>query len=122
MSERQPRVRRASALRTCESVWASKQRWTQSLVMTEGLGKEASDSSMRLKRSSGRDEMKAVGVNKLVQRNESAQEGRSEGIEVFRGDEVGVDLLSHPDFRDPKSGREIITKCARIKSHTYDDS
>jgi hypothetical protein len=71
--------------------------------------------------TSGRDEMKAVGVNKLVQRNELAQEDRFEGIEVFRGDEVGVYLLSHPDFRDPKPGREIITKCARIKSHTYDD-
>jgi hypothetical protein len=30
--------------------------------------------------------------------------------------------LSHLDFRGPKPGREIITKCARIKSHTYDDS
>jgi hypothetical protein len=27
-----------------------------------------------------------------------------------------------PDFRGPKPEREIITKCARIKSHTYDDS
>jgi hypothetical protein len=30
--------------------------------------------------------------------------------------------VSHPDFRGPKPGREIITKCARIKSHTFDDS
>jgi hypothetical protein len=30
--------------------------------------------------------------------------------------------MSHPDFRGPKPGREIITKCARIKSCTYDDS
>jgi hypothetical protein len=31
-------------------------------------------------------------------------------------------LLSHPGFKGPKPGHEIITKCARIKSHTYDDS
>jgi hypothetical protein len=31
-------------------------------------------------------------------------------------------ILSHPNFRGPKPGHEIITKCARIKSHTYDDS
>jgi hypothetical protein len=30
--------------------------------------------------------------------------------------------VSHPGFRDPKPGREIITKCARTKSHTYDES
>jgi hypothetical protein len=31
-------------------------------------------------------------------------------------------LLSHPDFRGPKPGREIITKCDGTKSHTYDES
>jgi hypothetical protein len=31
-------------------------------------------------------------------------------------------ILSHLEFRGPKPGREIITKCARINSHTYDDS
>jgi hypothetical protein len=30
--------------------------------------------------------------------------------------------LSHPDFRGPKPEHEIITKCAMIKSYTYDDS
>jgi hypothetical protein len=30
--------------------------------------------------------------------------------------------LSHPGSRGPKSGHEIITKCNRINSHTYDDS
>jgi hypothetical protein len=30
--------------------------------------------------------------------------------------------MSHPDFRGPKPGREIHQVCARIKSHTYDDS
>jgi hypothetical protein len=30
--------------------------------------------------------------------------------------------MSHPGFRGPKPGREIITKCAGTKSHTYDDS
>ena len=29
-------------------------------------------------------------------------------------------LMSHSGFRDPGVG--IITKCARTKSHTYDDS
>jgi hypothetical protein len=33
-----------------------------------------------------------------------------------------VEILSHPGFRGPKPEREIITKCAGIKSHTYDDS
>jgi hypothetical protein len=33
-----------------------------------------------------------------------------------------VVFMSHPCFRGPKPGREIITKCARTKSHTYDDS
>jgi hypothetical protein len=32
------------------------------------------------------------------------------------------DELSHPDFRGPKPGREIIAKCARTKSNTYDES
>jgi hypothetical protein len=31
-------------------------------------------------------------------------------------------LLSHPGFRGPKPGCEIITKCAGTKSHTYDGS
>jgi hypothetical protein len=30
-------------------------------------------------------------------------------------------LLSHPGFRGPKLGREIITRCAGTKSHTYDE-
>jgi hypothetical protein len=30
--------------------------------------------------------------------------------------------VSHPGFKGPKLEREISTKCARIKSHTYDDS
>jgi hypothetical protein len=29
--------------------------------------------------------------------------------------------LSHPGFRGPKPGREIITRCAGTKSHTYDE-
>jgi hypothetical protein len=33
-----------------------------------------------------------------------------------------VDDMSHPGFRSPKPRREIITKCAGIKSHTYEDS
>jgi hypothetical protein len=33
-----------------------------------------------------------------------------------------IPRLSHPDFRGPKPRREIFTMCARIKSHTYDDS
>jgi hypothetical protein len=31
------------------------------------------------------------------------------------------DLLSHPGFRGPKPEREINTRCARTKSHTYDE-
>jgi hypothetical protein len=30
--------------------------------------------------------------------------------------------MSHPNFRGLKPGREIFTKCVRIKSYTYDDS
>jgi hypothetical protein len=30
--------------------------------------------------------------------------------------------MSHPDFRGPKPGREIITRSAGTKSHTYDES
>ena len=30
-----------------------------------------------------------------------------------------IPLLLHPCFRGPKLGREIITRCARTKSHTY---
>jgi hypothetical protein len=30
--------------------------------------------------------------------------------------------VSHPGFTGPKPGREINTKCAGTKSHTYDDS
>jgi hypothetical protein len=30
-------------------------------------------------------------------------------------------MLSHPDFRGPKPGREILTRCAGAKSHTYDE-
>jgi hypothetical protein len=33
-----------------------------------------------------------------------------------------IPLLSHLGFRGLKPGREIITKCAGTKSHTYDDS
>jgi hypothetical protein len=33
-----------------------------------------------------------------------------------------IPLLSHLGFRGPKPGREIITKCAGTKSHTYDES
>jgi hypothetical protein len=36
----------------------------------------------------------------------------------------GVDwksTLSYPGFRGPKPGREIITRCAGTKSHTYDE-
>jgi hypothetical protein len=33
-----------------------------------------------------------------------------------------VDDMSHPGFRGPKPRREITTKCAGIKSHTYEDS
>jgi hypothetical protein len=29
--------------------------------------------------------------------------------------------VSHPGFRGPKPGREINTRCARTKSHTYDE-
>jgi hypothetical protein len=34
---------------------------------------------------------------------------------------LSFDML-HPGFRGPKPGREIITKCAWTKSHTYDES
>jgi hypothetical protein len=30
-------------------------------------------------------------------------------------------IMSHPDFRGPKPRREINTKCAGTKSHTYDE-
>jgi hypothetical protein len=30
--------------------------------------------------------------------------------------------MSHPGFRGPKPGREIITRCARTTSHTNDES
>jgi hypothetical protein len=33
-----------------------------------------------------------------------------------------ADLLSHPDFRVQNPGVNIITRCARTKSHTYDES
>jgi hypothetical protein len=33
---------------------------------------------------------------------------------------AGDSSLSHPGFRDP--GANIITRCARTKSHTYDKS
>jgi hypothetical protein len=29
--------------------------------------------------------------------------------------------MSHPGFRGPKLGREIITRCVGTKSHTYDE-
>jgi hypothetical protein len=29
--------------------------------------------------------------------------------------------VSHPDFKGPKPGREINTRCAGTKSHTYDE-
>jgi hypothetical protein len=34
---------------------------------------------------------------------------------------VSSPQLSHPGFRDPKTGCEINTRCARTKSHTYDE-
>jgi hypothetical protein len=33
-----------------------------------------------------------------------------------------TETLSHSGFRGPKLGREIITRCAGAKSHTYDES
>jgi hypothetical protein len=35
---------------------------------------------------------------------------------------VTTETLSHPGFRAPRPGREIITRCAGTKSHTYDES
>jgi hypothetical protein len=42
-------------------------------------------------------------------------------------EEAGLDAcliakMSHPGFRGPKPGRNIITRCAGTKSHTYDES
>jgi hypothetical protein len=40
---------------------------------------------------------------------------------VLQSTSALIPLLSHPGFRGPKPGREIITRCAGTKSHTYDE-
>jgi hypothetical protein len=35
---------------------------------------------------------------------------------------IATRQMSHPGFGSPKLGREIITRCAGTKSHTYDES
>jgi hypothetical protein len=50
-----------------------------------------------------------------------AGEERADDIRVGDVGQLGA-LLSHPSFRGPKPGREIITRCAGTKSHTYDES
>jgi hypothetical protein len=47
---------------------------------------------------------------------------KSLALEVKRNEMLSYELLSHPGFRAPRPGHEIITRCAGTKSHTYDES
>jgi hypothetical protein len=61
------------------------------------------------------------GVWLILDRMIEAERARLDSYLSRTGMQPGSLILSHPGFRGPKPGREINTRCAGTKSHTYDE-